>query len=261
MNGKSYIFKGARVIDPARGVDAVMDIGVAEGRVVDPGADRQPGGRRSQREDSLAGLHRPACASAPARQQHGRDHRLRHGCCGGGGFTSIVAMPNTNPPADTAGAIEFLRQTAAQKGVVHVLPCGCMTKNYEGREMAGIGSLKAAGVVALSDDGRLHSGPFAHAPCGRIREILQSADSRPLRGEDARGRWRHERREMVRPARDERHFGSLRGAHGCPQHHPRPPDRLEDPYAACQRQGERGAAPQRPGRRGFRSPAKRRRTT
>ena len=42
MNGKSYIFKGARVIDPARGVDAVMDIGVAEGRVVDPGQIANP---------------------------------------------------------------------------------------------------------------------------------------------------------------------------------------------------------------------------
>jgi len=70
-----------------------------------------------------------------------------------GGFTSIVAMPNTTPPADTAGAIEYLRQQAAKAGCVRVLPCGCLTKGRAGEEMAGIGSLAQAGVVAFSDDG------------------------------------------------------------------------------------------------------------
>lgn len=154
MNGNQYIFKGARVIDPARGIDEVTDIGVADGCVVDPGEIANPqvvelGGKvlapgfidlhvhLRQPGNNMAETIATGTAAAAA-----------------GGFTSVVAMPNTNPPADNAGAIEFLRQTAAQKGVVRVLPCGCMTKNYEGLEMAGIGSLKAAGVVALSDDGR-----------------------------------------------------------------------------------------------------------
>lgn len=154
MNGDKYIFKGARVIDPARGIDEVMDIGVADGCFADPGEIANPqvvelGGKvlapgfidlhvhLRQPGNNMAETIASGTAAAAA-----------------GGFTSVVAMPNTNPPADNAGAIEFLRQTAAQKGVVRVLPCGCMTKNYEGLEMAGIGSLKAAGVVALSDDGR-----------------------------------------------------------------------------------------------------------
>lgn len=154
MNGDKYIFKGARVIDPARGIDQVMDIGVADGCFADPGEIANPqvvelGGKvlapgfidlhvhLRQPGNNMAETIASGTAAAAA-----------------GGFTSVVAMPNTNPPADNAGAIEFLRQTAAQKGVVRVLPCGCMTKNYEGLEMAGIGSLKAAGVVALSDDGR-----------------------------------------------------------------------------------------------------------
>jgi len=154
MNGNQYIFKGARVIDPARGIDEVTDIGVADGCFADPGEIANPrvvelGGKvlapgfidlhvhLRQPGNNMAETIASGTAAAAA-----------------GGFTSVVAMPNTNPPADNAGAIEFLRQTAAQKGVVRVLPCGCMTKNYEGLEMAGIGSLKAAGVVALSDDGR-----------------------------------------------------------------------------------------------------------
>lgn len=138
---------------------------------------------------------------------------------------------------------------------------GCMTKNYEGREMAGIGSLKAAGVVALSDDGRafrIHS---------LMRHVVEYAKSFNLPILD----HCEEKTLAADGVMNEGKWSVLLGMNGIsgaseelmvrPQHHPRPPDRLEDPYAACQRQGERGAAPQRPGRRGFRSPAKRRRTT
>jgi len=71
-----------------------------------------------------------------------------------GGFTTVVAMPNTVPPADNPGAIEYLRRHAEREGLVRVLPCGCLTKGQQGEEMTGIGGLKAAGLVALSDDGR-----------------------------------------------------------------------------------------------------------
>lgn len=149
-----YILKNARVIDPGSNVDSIGDIGVSgkiieapeklkkpqvidlKGKVLSPGFIdlhvhlRQPG--NTQAETIATGT---AAAAA-------------------GGFTSIVAMPNTSPAADNAGAIEFLRQNAAAQGVVHVLPCGNMTKEGKGQEMAGIGSLKSAGVVALSDDGK-----------------------------------------------------------------------------------------------------------
>ena len=137
----SFIFRNARVIDPVRKIDSRGDVGVIDGRiaeasevrggeVIDLGGKvlspgfidlhvhlRQPG-------NNMAETIASGTAAAAA-----------------GGFTSVVAMPNTNPPADTAGAIEFLRQTAAKKAVVRVLPCGCMTKGYAGEEMAGIGSL------------------------------------------------------------------------------------------------------------------------
>lgn len=150
----NLILKNARIIDPGRNIDTIGDMGVENAVIADPGKVtnarvidmtgkvvtpgfidihvhlRQPG-------NTTAETIATGTAAAAA-----------------GGFTSVVAMPNTSPAADTAGAIEYLRQTAARTGVVRVLPCGCMTKNYAGQEMAGIGSLKSAGVVALSDDGK-----------------------------------------------------------------------------------------------------------
>ena len=151
----SYILKNARVIDPGRNIDTKGDIGVdqdgrfaepaalagaqvidLEGKVVAPGFIdihvhlRHPG-------NTLAETIATGTAAAAA-----------------GGFTSIVAMPNTKPAADTVGSIELFHRLVSQDAVVRVLPCGCMTVGLAGEEMAPIGSLKSAGVVALSDDGK-----------------------------------------------------------------------------------------------------------
>ncbi len=151
---KNYIFKNARIIDPARNIDVKGDLGVVDGRIVDAAEVRSP-----EIIDLEGKVLTPGFIDLHTHLRQPGNNMAETIASGtaaaaAGGFTAVVAMPNTNPPADTAGAIEFLRQTAAQKGVVRVLPCGCMTKNYEGVEMAGIGSLKSAGVVALSDDGR-----------------------------------------------------------------------------------------------------------
>ncbi|HUZ06479.1 MAG TPA: dihydroorotase, partial [Candidatus Paceibacterota bacterium] len=70
-----------------------------------------------------------------------------------GGFTSVVCMPNTSPPIDNAGTVALIHERAAQEGVVNVFVAGAITKNIAGEELAPIGSLKKAGVVAITDDG------------------------------------------------------------------------------------------------------------
>jgi dihydroorotase len=70
-----------------------------------------------------------------------------------GGFTSLVCMPNTNPAIDSAGTVALIRDRAAQQGVVNVFVAGAITRNIAGEELAPIGSLKRAGVVAITDDG------------------------------------------------------------------------------------------------------------
>ena len=151
---KDILLKNARVIDPARNIDTKGDIGVSEGIIVEPAALKSP-----EVIDLEGKILAPGFIDVHVHlRQPGNTvaETIASGtaAAAAGGFTSIVAMPNTNPAADTAGAIEYLRQTSAANGVVKVLPCGNMTKGGKGEEMAGIGSLKAAGVVALSDDGK-----------------------------------------------------------------------------------------------------------
>ena len=62
-------------------------------------------------------------------------------------------MPNTTPPADNAGTIQYILDAARRDAVVKVLPTGCITIGMKGESLAPIGSLKRAGVVAITDDG------------------------------------------------------------------------------------------------------------
>jgi dihydroorotase len=70
-----------------------------------------------------------------------------------GGFTSVVCMPNTAPVADNAGTIQLIKDSAARSSCIHVYPTGCITVGMKGQALAPIGSLKRAGVVAITDDG------------------------------------------------------------------------------------------------------------
>jgi dihydroorotase len=70
-----------------------------------------------------------------------------------GGFTSVVCMPNTNPVLDNEPLIESVVKRGEEQGVVNVFPVGAITKGSEGEELAEIGSMSEAGIVAISDDG------------------------------------------------------------------------------------------------------------
>lgn len=71
-----------------------------------------------------------------------------------GGFTSVCAMPNTNPVNDNQSITEFMLDRARAAGNAHLYPIGAITKGSEGKELAEIGDLRRAGCVAISDDGR-----------------------------------------------------------------------------------------------------------
>ena len=154
MSEINYILKNGHVVDVNRGIDEVMDLGVANGKMVDPAKVKNPVVIDCSNKVVAPGfidvhvhLRQPGNTAAETVKTGTR-------AAAAGGFTAIVPMPNTNPAADNAGAIEYLRQVAAKDSVVKVYPCGCMTKGYKGEEMAPIGGLKSAGVFALSDDGK-----------------------------------------------------------------------------------------------------------
>ena len=150
----NYIFENARVIDPVQNLDTVTYIAVADGKVADPAHVKY-----AERIDLKGKVLTPGFVDLHVHLRHPGNtaaETIHTGtlAAAAGGFTSIVAMPNTSPCADNPGTIHFVLTHAEHEGVVKVLPCGAMTKNLEGKEMSAIGSLKAAGAVALSDDGR-----------------------------------------------------------------------------------------------------------
>ena len=170
---KELILKNALVIDPARNIQSVGDIGISEGHIAEPASLKNP-----EVIDLTGKVLSPGFIDLHVHlRQPGNTaaETIASGtaAAAAGGFTSIVAMPNTSPAADTAGAIEYLRQTAAAHGIVRVLPCGNMTKGGKGEEMAGIGGLKSAGIVALSDDGKCIQD---HALMRHVVEYAKSFD-------------------------------------------------------------------------------------
>ncbi len=71
-----------------------------------------------------------------------------------GGFTTVCAMPNTNPVNDNQAVTEFMLERAKAAGNAHLYPIGAITKRSEGKELAEIGDLRRAGCIAISDDGK-----------------------------------------------------------------------------------------------------------
>jgi dihydroorotase len=71
-----------------------------------------------------------------------------------GGFCALVPMANTDPVADKAEVIRFLKERAEKSAWTHIYPVGAVTIGLEGKRLAEIGDLKEAGAIGLSDDGR-----------------------------------------------------------------------------------------------------------
>ncbi|MBI5820092.1 MAG: dihydroorotase [Verrucomicrobia bacterium] len=144
--------RNGRVIDPANKVDAVRDVFVRDGKIAAEPAPDAP------ELDAKGLVVTPGLIDIHVHlREPGRSDKetIETGtrCAAYGGFTSVVCMPNTSPAADNTGTIAFIKQRAAEVGSVNVLPAGAITKNIEGAELASIGSLKRAGVVAITDDG------------------------------------------------------------------------------------------------------------
>ncbi|MFZ2642927.1 MAG: dihydroorotase [Verrucomicrobiia bacterium] len=144
--------RNGRVIDPANKVDVVRDVFVRDGKIAAEPAPDAP------ELDAKGLVVTPGLIDIHVHlREPGRSDKetIETGtrCAAYGGFTSVVCMPNTSPAADNTGTIAFIKQRAAEVGNVNVLPAGAITKNIEGAELAPIGSLKRAGVVAITDDG------------------------------------------------------------------------------------------------------------
>jgi dihydroorotase len=155
----ALLLTGGRVVDPASRLDAKTDVLISAGKIVAVGADAAKQAPRDAERMDVSGLI--VCPGLIDLHVHLREpgqtakENIATGTAAAarGGFTSVVCMPNTSPAIDTAGTVALIRERAAQQGIVNVFVAGAITKNIAGEELASIGSIKRAGVVAITDDG------------------------------------------------------------------------------------------------------------
>jgi len=153
----SLLLSGGRVLDPANHFDALADVLVVDGKIAAVGTGLSvPAGtptldvRGKVVTPGLIDLHvhlREPGQTAKENIATGTAAAAR------GGFTSVVCMPNTNPAIDSAGTVALIHERAEREGVVNVFVTGAISKGIAGEELAPIGGLKKAGVVAITDDG------------------------------------------------------------------------------------------------------------
>jgi dihydroorotase len=149
----SLLIRNGRVIDPATNFDGVRDVCIVDGKITQ-------GWRCDGPVFDATGL-----IVAPGfidMHVHLREPGIEHAetiesgsrAAAAGGFTTICCMPNTIPTNDNATVTSYIVERARNAAIVNVLPIGAITKGSKGEELAAIGSMKRAGIVAISDDGR-----------------------------------------------------------------------------------------------------------
>src|SRR2546426_11543622 len=155
----SLLLTGGRVIDPANQLDAIGDILILEGKVAAVARDAARQAPADIERMDVTGF--VVCPGLIDLHVHLREpgqtakETIATGTAAAarGGFTSLVCMPNTSPAIDNSGTVALIHERAAQHGMVNVFVAGAITKGIAGEELAPIGSLKRAGVVAITDDG------------------------------------------------------------------------------------------------------------
>lgn len=155
----ALLVSGGRVIDPANNFDAQADVLVKEGKIAAVGPNLAS--QTPAHCETLDATGLVVCPGLIDIHVHLREpgqttkETIATGTAAAarGGFTSIVCMPNTSPAIDNSGTVALIHDRAADQGVVNVFITGAITKAIAGEELAPIGSLKKAGVVAISDDG------------------------------------------------------------------------------------------------------------
>lgn len=151
------LIRNGRVLDPASGLDALRDIAIEDGKFAEIGEHLEAEGREVVDATGLivapgfidmhVHLREPGFEYAETIESGSR-------AAAAGGFTTICCMPNTQPVNDNPTVTSYIIERAHRHAVVNVLPIGAITRNSAGEELAAIGSMVQAGIVAISDDGR-----------------------------------------------------------------------------------------------------------
>jgi dihydroorotase len=154
------LLKGGRVVDPASGRDGVFDVLIDGDRIAQIGRDLPAtlaaGGAVVEIDRGLI-----ICPGFIDMHVHlrepGQEHKetVATGTLSAvaGGFTAVACMPNTNPVNDNAGVTRLILQKATDANLARVYPIGAVSRGQKGEQLADIAELRAAGCVAVTDDG------------------------------------------------------------------------------------------------------------
>src|SRR3954453_21290004 len=153
---KPIVIKNGRVIDPASHTDRIADVLIVDGRIA--GVAPNLSSPKAEVIDAAGMIVAPGFLDIHV---HLREPGFEHAetiesgsrAAAAGGFTSICCMPNTKPVNDSAMVTSYIVERARNNAVVNVFPIGAITKGSGGEELSEIGAMKAAGAVAISDDG------------------------------------------------------------------------------------------------------------
>ncbi len=154
---EKILIKGGRIVDPSQDIDMVGDLLLSDGKVV--GLEKSISSTNGARVIEAAGMVvSPGFIDLHC---HLRDPGLEYKetiasgtrAAAKGGFTTVCAMPNTEPTMHTRATVEYVLDRARTEGAVRVLPIGCVTKGSLGKELAEMMELAEAGCIGFSDDG------------------------------------------------------------------------------------------------------------
>src|SRR5437763_17162037 len=151
------VIRNGRVIDPSSNTDRVADVLIVDGRVAGVAPNLSAPG--AEVFDASGMIVAPGFIDMHV---HLREPGFEHAetiesgsrAAAAGGFTSVCCMPNTKPVNDNATVTSYIVDRARKRAVVNVFPIGAITRGSAGEELAALASMKNAGIVAISDDGK-----------------------------------------------------------------------------------------------------------
>lgn len=150
------LIKNGHIVDPGSGKDGVLDILVEDGKIRE--VNRNLKVENARVIDCTGKYVFPGFIDMHTHlrepgEEYKEDISTGSNAALHGGFTTVLAMPNTKPPIDSRGLVEFVIRRSKEEKKSEVFPVGAITKGREGRELAEIGDMREGGAIAFSDDG------------------------------------------------------------------------------------------------------------